>query len=78
MVSVVEKALFFMPSILALACAMVEGNAKSRDRNPTTAAAPAMAVPARNLRRFKYKFFGVISDDGMSAAFLISMKTVLT
>src|SRR5579872_7636023 len=78
MVSLVENELFLMPSSLALACAVIEGDANSRKPKPVAAAAPARAVPARNFRRFKYKPLGVISDEGMSADFsLIHMKTVL-
>jgi hypothetical protein len=38
--------------------------------NPAPASAP---TPAMNLRRFKYRPFGVISDDGMSDGFLINI-----
>src|ERR1700693_2047356 len=74
MVSLVDNELFFMPSIFALASAVVEGEPSSRKPTPTAAAAPASAVPARNFRRFKYRPFGVISDEGMSADFLINIK----
>src|ERR1700722_7829759 len=77
MVSLVDNGLFLMPSILTLASAVVAGEPSSRKPTPTAAAAPASAVPARNLRRSKYRPFGVISDDAMSADFLINMKTVL-
>src|SRR5580658_11052088 len=62
-----------MPSILASACTVVEGETNSRRLVPAIPAAPTAAAPARNARRFKYKLFGVISDDGISAGFLISM-----
>ena len=72
---VVENGLFWMPSIFVLACATDEGEAISCRPTPAaTAAAPASAVPARNFRRFRYRLFGVISEDGISAAFLISMR----
>ena len=45
---------------------------------PIAAAAPAMAASARNLRRFRYSFRGVISDDFMSSDFLISMGTPMS
>src|SRR5271167_966278 len=66
-----------MPSILLLACAAKEGETSSPSFVPTTAAAPAKAAPTRNLRRFKYKLWDVISDDGMSAALRNSMESVL-
>src|SRR5579863_4986821 len=72
MVSLVENELFLMPSILLSACTVVEGETNSRRLTPAIAAAPA--APARNLRRFRYKLFGVISDDGISAGFLINME----
>jgi hypothetical protein len=75
MASVVENGLFWMPSILALAWATDEGEASSCNPTPAaTAAAPASAVPARNFRRFRYRLFGVISEDGMSSAFFINMR----
>src|ERR1700733_3708166 len=74
MVSLVENELFLMPSILASACTIVEGETNSPRLKPAIAAAPAAAAPARNFLRFRYKLFGVISDDRMSAGFLISMR----
>src|SRR5437899_1148985 len=74
MVSAVLYSLFLMPSILLPARTTVAGETISRRPTPTAAAAPATAAPARNLRRFKYAFFAVISDEAMSLAFLISMK----
>jgi hypothetical protein len=62
---------------LALACAVIEGDSNSPRLAPVAAAAPARAASARNLRRFRYKLYGVISDEGISAGFLISMKTSL-
>src|SRR5215472_8113267 len=35
--------------------------------------APAAPIPERNLRRFQYKSLGVISDERMSSACLISI-----
>src|SRR5580658_3663682 len=64
-----------MPSILVPARAQVQGEIRSRSPAPVTAAAPASAAPARNLRRFRYKLLGVTSDERMSCAFLISMGT---
>src|SRR5271170_4248667 len=63
-----------MPSILASAYTAVEGETNSRRLVPAIAAALAAAAPARNVRRFKYKLFGVISDDGISHGFLINME----
>src|ERR1041385_2554792 len=40
---------------------------------PVSAAAPVTAAPARNLRRLKKISLEVISDEGMSLGFLISM-----
>ena len=74
---VVENGLFWMPSILALACATTDGEASSCIPTPATAAAPAIAAPARNFRRFRYRSFGVISDEWMSDVFLISMRFAL-
>src|SRR5690242_20889606 len=76
MASLVENGLFWMPSILLLpsAAAVIDGEANSCKPIPAAAAAPAIAVPARNLRRFRYRLFGVISEDGISGAFLISIK----
>src|SRR5271154_1656605 len=75
MASLVENELGLMPSILALACAVIGGDTTSR--RPTPAAAAANAAPPRNFRRVKYKLFGVISDQGISTGFLISIKTSL-
>src|SRR5580692_7787854 len=74
MVSLVENELFLMPSILASAYTAVEEETNSRRLTPAIAAALAATAPARNVRRFKYKLFGVISDDGISTGFLISME----
>src|SRR5271169_5994419 len=62
-----------MPSILFPARAVVEGDTISRRPTPAATAAPASAVLARNWRRFRYRLRGVISDERMSSAFLISM-----
>src|SRR5579863_457726 len=62
-----------MPSILFPASAVVDGETNSRRPKPVAAAAPEMAAPARNLRRFRYKLFGVISDERMTSPLLISM-----
>ena len=43
------------------------------DAPPTAPAKPAAAAPAMNLRRLRYAGLGVISEDGMSAGFLISI-----
>src|ERR1700733_4241047 len=75
MVSLLDNELFLIPSILALAPTAIEGVTQSPSLTPARAAAPARAVPARNLRRFKYKLLGVISDDRTSAGFLINMGT---
>src|SRR3984957_5252694 len=75
MVSVVLNGLFWMPSILLPASTVVRGETISRSPKPAAAAAPATAAPARNLRRFRYRFLGVISDERMSCAFLISIRT---
>src|ERR1700686_4159921 len=75
MVSVVLNGLFWMPSILFPARAVVEGETTSRNPKPVTVAAPASAALARNLRRLRYKLLGVISEERMSSAFLISMRT---
>src|SRR5450432_687647 len=64
-----------MPSILFPASALNEGAINSRNPAPVAAATPAIAAPARNFRRFRYKLLGVISDERMSAAFLMSMRT---
>src|ERR1700757_2877747 len=64
-----------MPSILFPAKTDAEGARTFFTSKPTTAAAPAIAAPAKNLRRFKYKLFGVISDERMSSALLISIRT---
>src|SRR6266567_1695578 len=63
-----------MPSILAFAWAIVDGEDNLLIAEPPNAAAPAIAVPARNLRRFKYRLLEVISDERISAAFLISIE----
>src|SRR5438874_5019794 len=42
-------------------------------RLPAASAAPAAVAPTRNLRRFRYKSFGVISDDGISLSLRISI-----
>src|ERR1700748_1969900 len=74
MVSLDENGLFCRPSILVLACATDGGAPVSGNPPPATpAAAPAKLAPVRNVRRFRYSLFGVISEDGISAAFLISM-----
>src|SRR5215469_15627341 len=75
MVSVVLNELFLMPSILFPAKTEAEGATISFASKPTAAAAPAIATPAKNLRRFKYRLFGVISEERMSPAFLISIGT---
>src|ERR1700739_1665473 len=75
MVSLVLNGLFWMPSILFPASAIDEGETISRKPKPEAAAAPAMAAPARNLRRLRYKLLGVISEERMSFAFLIIMTT---
>src|SRR5215472_311265 len=75
MVSVVLNELFWMPLILFPAKTLEEGKSVSLSPTPRTAEAPATAVPARNLRRFRYTLLGVISDDRMSSAILISMGT---
>src|SRR5271166_5436268 len=62
-----------MPSILVPASTRVEGEMISRTPAPPAAAAPAIAIPARNLRRFRYRLLGVISDERISSAFLISI-----
>src|SRR5271157_16398 len=72
MVSVVLNGLFWMPSILVPAKAVNDGETISRSPAPLAAAAPATAIPARNFRRFRYRLLGVISDERMSSAFLIS------
>src|ERR1700689_2077979 len=64
-----------MPSILLPASATVEGETSSRRPAPVATAAPASAALARNLRRFRYRLWGVISDEGMSADFLINIGT---
>src|ERR1700722_1502849 len=74
MVSVVLNGLFWMPSILLPASTVVRGETISRPK-PVAAAAPAIAAPARNLRRFRYRLLGVISDERMSCAFLICIRT---
>src|SRR6266496_2319339 len=73
MVSVVLSGLFWTPSILFPARTVIDGEIVSF--RPRAAAAPAIAAPARNLRRFRYRLFGVISEERMSSAFLISMGT---
>src|ERR1700726_771654 len=75
MVSVVLNGLFWMPSILFPASAVVEGETTLRSPKPVAAAAPARAAPARNLRRLRHKLLGVISEERISSAFLISMRT---
>src|SRR5579864_4066027 len=75
MVSVVLNGLFRMPSILLPASAVVAGEIISRSPKVVAAAAPAIAAPARNLRRSRYKLLGVISDGRMSSAFLMSIRT---
>src|SRR5215469_1288635 len=75
MVSVVLNELFLMPSILFPAKTEAEGATIPFASKPTAAAAPAIAAPAKNLRRFKYRLFGVISEERMSSAFLISIGT---
>src|ERR1700739_588519 len=74
MVSVVLNGLLPIPSILFPACAITEGEIVSRRPRPIAAAAPVRAAPARNFRRLRYRFFGVISDERMSGAFLISIS----
>src|SRR5579863_1315535 len=63
-----------MPSILLPASATVVGSITCRRRVPAAMAALVIAAPARNLRRFRYRFLGVISDERMSAIFLISIR----
>src|SRR5436309_10728385 len=74
MVSEVLSELFFIPAILFPANAVTRGEIVSRNSRPMAAAPAATAAPARNLRRFKYKLLGVISEERISSAFLISMK----
>ena len=64
-----------MPSILVLACATDETQSRKLAHRHCRRA--GSAVPARNSRRFRYRSFGVISEDGMSAVFLISMRFAL-
>src|ERR1700689_4273012 len=78
MASVVLNGLFWMPSILFPASAVVEGETISCRPKPVAAAAPAMAAPARNLRRFRYKLLGVISDERMTVAVLINMEALVS
>src|SRR5438105_5716909 len=40
---------------------------------PAASAAPAAVAPTRNLRRFRYKSFGVISDDEISLSLRINI-----
>src|SRR5215472_4441211 len=75
MVSVVLNGLFLMPSILFPAKTEAEGATISLASKPAAKAAPARAAPAKNLRRFKYRLFGVIADERMSSALLISIGT---
>src|SRR5262245_33720971 len=77
MASLVENGLFWIPSIFVFAPATRDGEASSRRPTPDKAAAPATAALARNFLRFRYKLFGVISDDLMSGAFLISIGHLL-
>ena len=51
--------------------------AKTISRTPTPVPPQHLPAPrpARNLRRFRYRLLGVISDERMSSAFLISMRT---
>src|SRR5437588_5176163 len=74
--SLVLNGLFWMPLIL-LPARTVEGAITALSFSPVAAAAPASPAAARNWRRFRYSFFGVISDERMSSAFLISMKPPL-
>src|SRR5579862_3900610 len=74
MVSVVESELFLMPSILPSARAVMGGAMTLLKRKPAIADAPASAVPARNFLRFRYRLFGVISDEAVFPDFLINMK----
>src|SRR6266849_7435624 len=70
--SVVLNGLFSATFNLVPARTLVEGEIISRSPRPVASAAPASETLARNLRRFRYTLCGVISEDGMSAGFLIS------
>src|SRR5437763_10181478 len=58
------------------------GAASARDTTfgsslPAASAAPAAVAPARNLRRFRYRSFGVISDDGISLSLSLRISIAL-
>src|SRR6266568_9184895 len=71
---VVLNGLFWIPSILLPACTISEGKAISRSFSPTAAAPAAADTPSRNLRRLRYRFSAVISDEGMSEDLLININ----
>src|SRR3974390_1183141 len=71
--SVVLSGLFFRPSILALASAVIAGIPNPLNATPAAAAPPASAAPVRNLRRFQNTSLGVISDETISDGFLINI-----
>src|SRR6266852_5050870 len=73
--SEVLSGLFRTPSIFPVGVepeAWAEpGNASSPSHSAPKAVAPATPTPFRKSRRFRYRVFGVISDDGMKLESLL-------
>src|SRR5438067_12668039 len=74
-VSVVLRGLFVVCSLVPLACTFSDGETTSLIQPVINAAAPAAAAPAMNLRRFRSTLLGVISEEEVSAGFLISIDS---